>query len=252
MTRSKEARMKKVFVVMCMLNMGYFSYADEVLNEKKSSGTEEFQKFGEPNKLISGAYWGIGVGLARIQHKVDFWDGTAKKESAEHQSSSAAQTELSLLMGFGAPFYKRYYIGLELEFFKRFSGSTKDYNELHIHHCGNSSFNFEARVGYLFPKSGNLVFATAGMSRIFGRTSFGKDTKKTETSFGSFFPTIGCGFEHKINHNWNFRVDARYVISSKENEQSVKADSKVFKYEGKANRVAVRIAITRSINTGFF
>lgn len=240
--------MKKVFVVLCALSAAHSSYAEEILTEQRA-GQEEFQRFDEPYKTVSGAFWGVGLGAARTQHKVDFAQGNSEER---HHSSSALQAELSLLMGFGAPFHGRCYAGLEFELFRRFSGKTRDYDDqLHIHHCMNMSFNFDARFGYLFPKNGNLIFLTAGVSRVFGRVSFEKD-KKPESSFGSFFPAVGCGIEHKINSNWNVRADCRYVISSRDNEHEVIVNRRRYRYKGKANRAAVRFAVTRSINTSFF
>jgi len=249
--------MKKILFFVGMFNSINFTYADEVLAEKKvaddksviTQNGEDFQEFGEPTKTISGAYWGLGLGLSRTQHKIEFTENNSSKTS---KSSSAAQVEASILLGFGTAFYKRYYAGLEVEVFNRFKGSNKNIdNKLNINHCRNMSLNFDTRFGYLFPKSGNLIFITAGVSRLFGRVSFGDD-KKNESSFGSFFPTVGFGFEHRINYNWNVRADYHYVISSKDNEHEVTANGNKYKYQGKANRMGIRLSFIRNINSSLF
>lgn len=268
--------MKKILLFLVILSACRFANADEILAEEKFpevSGTtvtteyktheekqdDEFQKFGEPQKVISGAYWGIGLGLSRTQHKIEFAkltaDGKIDGEKKKHTSSDM-QPEISVLVGFGAPVYKRYYAGIEIEFFNRFGGKTKDYDDkLHIHHCKNMSLNLDGRFGYLFPEKGNLIFITAGVSRVFGRVSF-EDEKKPTSSFGSFFPTVGVGFEHRINYNWNWRVDYHYVISTKDDDHVVKAGPKdtqtSYTYQGKANRMALRFVITRSFNNSWW
>lgn len=270
--------MKKVSLFLGMLCACHLACAEEILAEEKipeiseetekndykihneqNENNDEFQRFGEPYRVISGAYWGFGFGLSRTQHKIEFAklkdDGKIDGEKKNH-TSSGMQSEISFLMGFGAPIYKRYYAGMEIEFFDRLGGKTTDYDDkLHVHHCKNMSLNFEGRFGYLLPESGNLVFMTAGVSRIFGRVSFG-DEKKPTSSFGSFFPTVGLGFEHRINYNWNWRVDYHYVISSKDNDHKVKTGSKdaptSYTYQGKANRMALRLVITRSINSSWW
>lgn len=231
---------------------GEVSFANKDVDAKTGEDAKqsEFQELGDPYKNIGGAYWGVGLGIARTQHKIEFSEGLST-ETKQH-SSSSGQAEISLLLGFGTAFHNRWYAGLEFEVFNRLKGKTADYEDgLHIVHDSNMSFNFEGRFGYLFPEHGNLLYLTMGVSRLFGRVSFGS-AKDSRSSFGSFFPTVGLGVEHKLNSNWSMRADYRYVISSKDNEHEVATDSKVYKYRGKADRMSFRLSFIRSINNSFF
>lgn len=218
---------------------------------------EELQELDQPNKEINGAYWGLGLSVARTHHKIDLTKTVAgvPNPTITHSSpsSTAAQIEASFLVGFGTSFWSKYYTGLELEVFRRFRGKTSHFDDLHVEHSQNTSFNFEGRLGYLFPKKGNMIYLTAGVSRLYSRAYFGDDRSKNVTSFGSFFPTVGVGFEHRINAKWNVRFDYRYVISSKERDQGVKLNNKTtYSYRGKPGRMSFRIAVTRNINHSLY
>lgn len=207
---------------------------------------------GEPVRNISGAYYGIGIGLARTHHKLNFLGN-----NGFHYNSSAYQPELSFIVGFGAPIWERWYAGIELDLFHRFKGKTAHLdNGIHLEHSANSSVNMDVRFGYLFPEFGNMVYLTAGFSRIFAKVRFNveKDNfnKKCSTSFGSFVPTIGLGVEHKINHLWSVRLDYRFAIPSNEKEQIVKNYAGTWHYKGKANRMNIRLSITRDIANSLY
>ncbi|MDR3187439.1 MAG: porin family protein [Holosporaceae bacterium] len=216
------------------------------LKEQESSGKngragefeDEFSELSEPHRNVSGAYYGLGLGSSLISHKVTYGKGEGQKSSSK---KNAHQFDISLILGFGAPFYGRCYAGVEWDLFKRFSKKTSYENEIGIIHSANIGLNMDVRFGYLFPEHGSMVYFTAGFARIVGRVTFNRGS--TEGSFGSFYPTLGVGVEHKINHRWNVRGDFRLAITSKDDNKY----SHGWKYEAKPNRIAFRVSITRNI-----
>ncbi|MDR1375297.1 MAG: porin family protein [Holosporaceae bacterium] len=203
-----------------------------------NKSADDFFELSEPHKSISGAYCGLGAGLSLISHNVSYAKSGGSEASCK---KNASQFDFSLICGFGAPFYGKYYAGVECDFFKRFSKKTSYNNEIGIIHSANIGANMDVRFGYLFPEHGSMAYLTAGFARIVGRITF--DKSNGEGSFGSFYPTVGLGLEHKINHRWNVRGDFRIAITSKD-------DNKYYgnwKYEAKPNRISFRLSITRSI-----
>jgi hypothetical protein len=216
------------------------------LKEQRPSGKDkladefkdELPELSEPYRNVSGAYYGLGLGSSIISHKVTYSKGEDQKSDFK---KNAHQFDVSLIAGFGAPFYDRYYAGIEFDIFKRFSKKTSYNDEIGIIHSSNIGLNMDVRFGYLFPEHGSMVYLTAGFARIVGRVTF--DKGNTEGSFGSFYPTVGVGLEHKINHQWNVRGDFRMAITSKDDNKY----SHNWKYEAKPNRIAFRVSITRNI-----
>ncbi|GHT95109.1 hypothetical protein FACS1894122_12350 [Alphaproteobacteria bacterium] len=198
--------------------------------------------------------------------------GDGVEENILDLSSSANQYDLSLIAGFGAPFHKNWYAGIEFALFKRFGERKKDNGLIGIKHSSIIGMDMDVRLGYLFPQSGNLLYVTIGFTRILGRATFPQDKERRgEVSFGSFYPTFGFGIEHKINHNWNIRGDFRISLTSKDDNKShrsnkeevVKFDKnkatdkdkvgysldsgKDLKFDAKPARYSFRISITRNI-----
>jgi hypothetical protein len=166
---------------------------------------------------------------------------------------TAHQFDVSLIGGFGAPFYRTYYTGIELDLFRRFYAKTSYNGEVGIIHSNHFGLNMDVRFGYLLPRHGAMIFVTAGFAKILGKMSFDADPQRghvnnPDSSFGSSYPTFGFGAERKINHLWNIRGDFRISITSKDDNKSLKANSSShWKYEAKPSRMAVRISITRNI-----
>jgi hypothetical protein len=213
-------------------------------SNKEPAAADEFLELAEPQRNISGAYYGAGLTLSSISHGVKV--EKAGQPTVDFKKTSV-QFDLSLIGGFGSAFYKQYYAGLELELFKRLGGKTSYHNDgnVGLTHHATIGLNMDVRFGYLFPEQGCLAYTTVGFARVLGRVAIRDDAKqnKREGSFGSFYPTFGVGVERKINHRWNVRADLRLSITSKESEKHVAG----WKYEGKPNRTAFRISITRSI-----
>jgi hypothetical protein len=227
--------MKKVLVLLCCSSS--IAFADELKT------TSEFVDLGEPEKEIGGAYGGFGVALSRISHKLDAL-GNFHKESFR---SSSNQWDLSLIGGFGSAFYKKYYIGIEMDFFRR-AGSGANYSSnkaVAVVHNSSIGLNMDVRFGYLYPQQGYLIYATAGFARVVGRGRFQNANNYLEGSFGSFYPTFGIGFEKKVTHKWNIRADFHASVTSKDENKSIAGT--YWKYEAKPNRMAIRISVTRSI-----
>lgn len=249
--------MRKLLSVCALTCFCSLTVADGGLEKlEELQPDEELQQLGEPYKNISGAYYGFGLGTSIISHRVKAWNTTG----GETPKRTANQLETSLIGGFGAAFYKRYYSGLELEFFKRFSGGGKKDGSIGVAHPSSMGINMDVRLGYLFPEQGNLLYMTVGFARIIGHARFGNgsrtlpggrvvndDKKYINRSFGSFYPTVGCGFEHKVDHNWNVRLDARYSITYKDDGKVVRVNGDTWNYEGKPSRISLRCSVVRCL-----
>ncbi|MDR2067468.1 MAG: porin family protein [Holosporaceae bacterium] len=207
-------------------------------NKSGSEFMDEFSDLSEPHRNVSGAYYGLGLASSIVAHKVTYGKGGALMSSLK---KSAHQFDVSLIFGFGAPFYDRYYAGIELDLFKRFPKKTSYNDEIGVIHSSNIGLNMDVRFGYLFPEHGSMIYITAGFARVVGKVTFDKGA--TEGSFGSFYPTFGVGLEHKINHRWNVRGDFRIALASKDDNKY----SHGWKYEAKPGRIAFRVSITRNI-----
>ncbi|MDR1333865.1 MAG: hypothetical protein LBJ71_01455 [Holosporaceae bacterium] len=234
--------MRKVLIFLCCSFSAAFVVAAEYSgDESKTAG--EFLDLGEPEKEIGGAYAGLGVTLSRISHNLKA-KGTAASSSEVNLDSSGNQWDVSLIGGFGSAFYKRYYAGIEMDFFKRISGNTKysSNRDIAIVHNSTMGLNMDIRFGYLYPQ-GYLIYSTIGFARVLGRGLFKHGTDYVEGSFGSFYPTFGVGLEKKMNHRWNIRADFHISLTSKDDNKS----KSIWKYEAKPKRMAFRISITRSI-----
>ncbi|GHU14293.1 hypothetical protein FACS189449_10770 [Alphaproteobacteria bacterium] len=272
--------MKKVFVCSLLFAFGvFFSVASSSNSDVSNAGDsgdkaknldngDDFLELSEPERIVSGAYWGVGLGWSRISHKLSNIQKVSAGSSATpasttpvegagnrvdniaNLSSSASQYDLSLIAGFGAPFYKNYYAGIEFSMFKRFGQRKKDFDgeDIGIKHSSTMGLDMDVRVGYLFPENGNLLYATIGFARVLGRVTLKKkDANPAEVSFGSFYPTFGVGVEHKVDHNWSIRGDFRMCITSKDDGKSYKANKTEWKFDAKPSRYAFRISVTRSI-----
>lgn len=231
---------KVLFWGACMLVAS--AYGDDI--ELGEVGADDFQELGEPSKIISGAYWGLETNAAFIKHNVDVENNNQRSS----YSSSSTQMELGLLGGFGAAFHQKWYTGIELKIFRRFKGKTEDHDKVHIEHTQNTSLAMDVRLGRLFPQQGNLVYGSFGFTRVFGRVYFdGNNGAREYGSFGSFYPTIGIGIEHKIGNMCNVRCAAQYTITTKDNKHATRVGNTTWQREGKPNRFSIGVAVTRSI-----
>ncbi len=240
-------------IVIALLTVAFYSVNAES-TENTAKDDNEFIELGEPCKYVSGAYYGLGLGVSHISHKVNALKNNVGKVS---MSKSSNQYDLSLIAGFGSAFYKRYYAGIELEMFKRFKGSNSGNDELTVVFPSTIGMNMDVRFGYQLPENGSLVYLTAGFARVLGKTAFAVTTnnrkhKTIEVSHGSFYPTFGVGLEYKVNHNWNVRGDFRFSITSKDDNKYVRVNNSTWKFDAKPSRIAFRISVTRNIGTSFF
>lgn len=228
--------MKKILVGLLLLSdVGVWA---------ESSNDSDFMDLDDPYQYVTGAYWGISVGPTFVKHKL-----TADSVS-QSTSISKTQFDFGLLAGFGTSFYKDYYVGIEMEVMERMGKGTHYGNEkdpFGLRFQSQFGLNMNVRFGYLFPKQGNMVYAMAGFSRTLGK-AVGKNadgSKEIEQSFGSYFPIVGIGIEHKINYDWNVRLDVKYSITSKDSDKCMYKGGPT--YSAKPKSVGIRLSLTRNI-----
>lgn len=213
--------------------------------ESAAPSDSDFQPLADPDRKISGAYYGVGLGMSDISNKLNVVknDGTGLK-----RKQSANQFDLSLIGGFGTVLYQRYYAGVEFDFFKRLPKKTKWFeNEgVGVVHKSNIGLNMDVRFGYQFPQRGTMVYMTAGFARVLGEMLASSNGATTKLTFGSFFPTAGLGVEHQVNQSVNIRADARFSFGSKEKKHAI-VNGTSCELQGKPNRIAFRLSVTRNI-----
>ncbi|MDR1551079.1 MAG: hypothetical protein LBS14_00095 [Holosporaceae bacterium] len=225
--------------------------AEDMVTEKSS---EDFQQLAEPERRVTGAYYGSGVTLERITHNIQVekyaLQGLRAVKVEEIGVESTRSTfAMSLLAGFGTAVYKDYYTGIETEFFWRRAGSSKfnEKGDVGVRHPATQGFGMDVRFGKQFPNRGLLVYTTVGFVRVLGRAMF--HTYNAEGSFGSFFPALGGGVEYKINHLWNVRAYAKIALTNKDDNKLMKRLP--YKYDGKSEYLSMGVSVTRSILAGF-
>jgi hypothetical protein len=235
---------KAFFLSVFLCSVVFTASADADIVNDKSEMSEEFSELGEPQKNIGGAYYGLGLSLSMTSHNLK---GTKPRSEELNFKSSSNQKDISLIGGFGAAFYKRYYAGIEMDFFKRFSGSTNYSHDrqLGIAHNSAMGLNMDVRFGYLYPQYGYLVYGTFGFARIQGQALLNCGSYYAEGSFGSFYPTFGAGIEKRLNHHWNIRADFRISATVKDDNRYIRGTT--WKYEAKPGRTAFRFSVIRSI-----
>jgi len=89
-----------------------------------------------------------------------------------------------------------------------------------------------------------MIYVTAGFSRTLGKIV--AKSNGSSAGFGSYFPTVGLGYEYKINASWNIRIDGRYSITSKDTGKVVVSDNR-WDCSVKPQRTSIRLSITRNI-----
>ncbi|MBR1734433.1 MAG: outer membrane beta-barrel protein [Alphaproteobacteria bacterium] len=219
------------------------SYAQNNDRYSIKNDASDFQKFEEPDQKISGAYYGLGLGLSNISNQLHVYknDGT----SLNHKKS-ANQYDISLIGGFGTVLYNKYYAGVEFDFFKRLPKKTTWFDKVGIVHKANMGLNMDVRFGCQFPKQGNLLYVTVGFARVLGEMQADNNGTINKATFGSFFPTAGIGIEHRMNQKVNIRGDFRYTFGSKE-RKSMPFNGNTAEFQGKPKRFAFRLSVVRSI-----
>ncbi len=209
----------------------------------------DFEELDEPYQYVTGAYWGVTFGPTFVKNKLAANNATEAR--SQNTSISKTQFDVGLMAGFGTSFYRDYYIGVEMEMINR-SGKGIHYGNVYdpfyLRFQSQFGLNMNVRFGYLFPKQGNMVYAMIGFSRTLGK-AIGENAagrKEVEQSFGSYFPIVGFGIEHKINYDWNIRLDVKYSITSKDSEKKMYKDAP-WTYEARPQSIGVRLSVTRSI-----
>ena len=215
----------------------------------ENANNNDFMELDEPYRYVTGAYWGLSVGPTFVKHKLTAHNETA--DTYQKTSFSKTQFDLALLGGFGTSFYKDYYVGIEMEMMKRF-GKGEHYkngsDKFGLKFNSQFGLNMNVRFGYLFPKQGNMVYALVGFSRTLGKVIEKKaDGSNNEKSFGSYFPTVGIGIEHKMNYDWNVRLDVKYSITSSDSNRRIGGKIDPWVYTAKPQSVGVRLSVTRNI-----
>lgn len=205
---------------------------------------EDFIPLDEPESRIGGLYTGFSIGHSWISHKA-----TVKFAGGQEQfKKTSGQMDYAWIIGFGTAILKDYYTGLELQVMKR-TGSKTHYNETNrIGFKFSSQFgmNMDVRFGKLFPQSGGLLFMTAGFHRVLGKTEIRTPFGIKEKGFGSYYPTIGLGYEKKINGRWMIRADCKYSITSNTTDSTDRFTSTEYKVQ--PQRIGVDLAILRNID----
>lgn len=234
--------MKKV---LSILFIGVAAFAEDNDVVDYSEDNDSFIELSEPSKYISGAFWGIGGGPSFISHKLNAHNETANQD--RHVKKSAVQYDLAFLFGFGTLFYRDYYAGINFEIMQRF-GKGKSYDEdLGFKFSSQFGINMDVRFGYLFPQQGNLLYTSVGFTRTLGKVLFKGTGQNTEIGFGSYFPTFGLGFEHKINHLWNAGICAKYSITSKDSKDNIAGGGQKWSYKAKPWVTIFKFYVTRNI-----
>ncbi|MDR3180257.1 MAG: porin family protein [Holosporaceae bacterium] len=244
--------MKKLFICSLFLVFDVFSSVKDPADVPNDASEDDFLELSEPHKTISGAYWGVGLGIANIKHKLNATYGTTpERRESVSLSSSANQYDFALIAGFGSAFYKKYYAGIDFLLFRRFSKKTEFADgEIGLRHTSSVGFDMDVRIGYLLPESGNLIYGTVGFARVVGSVVFKRNNQmdaRYSTSFGSFYPTFGVGMEHKINDTWSIRGDLRMSITSKDDGKQCKVDNKVWIFDVKPSKLSIRLFVTHGI-----
>jgi hypothetical protein len=222
--------------------------------EKKDvpASSDEYLQLSEPERRVSGAYVGAGLMLSRISNSVL----VRRNDSVvDDYKKTAMQPDLSLICGFGSTFYKQYYAGVELAFFKRFSKKTSRFRtnlayDVELTHEASIGLNMDVRFGLQLPQQATLVYVTVGFARVIGSSAIvHSNGNKLRKSFGSFYPTFGFGAEYKINPKWNVRGDVRFSITSRDGRAYIVRDTTrmMWNTAGKPNRIAFGVSITRSM-----
>ncbi len=106
--------------------------------------------------------------------------------------------------------------------------------------------NMDVRFGRLFPQSGGLLFITAGFHRVLGKVEILTARRVIEKGFGSYYPTIGLGYEKKINDKWMIRADCKYLITSNTTDSTDRFTNTEYKVQ--PQRIGVDLAILRNID----
>jgi hypothetical protein len=196
----------------------------------------DFQKLSEPERRISGAYYGLGLGASMMSHSIL----VRRAASDSTLKSTATQLDLSLILGFGSDFYNKYYAGIEFDMFKRFPVKRKKFTfegqNVCVEHQASIGLNMDARFGYQLPHKGILPYVTVGFARVIGNVN--------GSSFGSFYPTFGIGIEHKLNQKCNVRFDIRAALTSKEDQKTI---GNYMTAESRPSKFSVRISFTRNL-----
>ena len=202
----------------------------------------DFQELAEPNRNISGAYYGLGYDLSFFSHKINATNSATSAQKSIKKSGT--QNGIALIGGFGSCFKRDYYIGIEFEIMHRLAGKTSYEGDLCVKFTKQFGINMDVRFGRLFHQLGRMLYATAGFSRALGKIV---TNANDANGFGSYFPTFGVGFEQKLNASWNFRVDARYSITSKDTDKVVRTSVARYSCSAKPQRMSIRLAITKNI-----
>ena len=211
--------------------------------------SDDFVELDEPYQYITGAYWGITVGPTFVKHKLTADNNVTK--ATQRTTLSKTQFDLGLMAGFGTSFRDDYYVGIEMEMVKRVGKGIHYKNEgdtFGLKFSPQFGLNVNVRFGYQFPRYGNMVYVMVGFSRTLGKV-VGKGTNGSSDihkGFGSYYPIVGVGVEHKVNHDWNVRLDVKYSITSNDSNQKLYEKSP-WVYEVKPQSVGVRLSVTRNI-----
>lgn len=234
--------MRKFLVGLIVLSNGY------VFAQNLTNG--DFEELDEPYQYITGAYWGVSVGPTFVKHRLTASNDSDKNVSQD-TSISKAQFDLGLMAGFGTSFHDDYYVGIEMEVAKRFGRGVHYKNKGDVFGLEfNPQFvlNMNVRFGYQLPKYGSMVYAMVGFSRTLGKV-VGKNadgSNDIHEVFGSYYPIVGLGVEHKINYDWNVRLDVKYSITSSDSDQRLYEKSP-WVYKIKPQSMGVRLSVTRNI-----
>jgi opacity protein-like surface antigen len=207
---------------------------------------DDFQKLSDPYNYISGAYYGLGIGISRISHSIK---ALVDHEETRNLKSSSNQYDVSILTGFGTNFHNRFYVGIELELFGRLPKRKKTEGDLSIEHTLSMGLNMDVRLGYQFPENGIMPYATFGFSKVGGKALITRANKNISVAFGSFYPTCGLGVEYKLSHSWHIRGDCRIAITSKDDSNKKRSidNATTCTLIGKPNKVSFRISVAKSI-----
>ncbi|MDR3155710.1 MAG: porin family protein [Holosporaceae bacterium] len=228
------------------------SVADNIVGHSAEK-VEKFQELSHPYRYISGVYCGAGVGVSLASCAVSAVQNPGNINIPTFKDS-ANQLAISICSGFGTNVYRRIYLGIELEILKKMSKKIKDNENLAIKFRPLLGFSMDIRMGYQFPEQGLMLFLTAGFCRICEQMAIvangvsPNDNNNRWYTFGSFYPTVGCGAEYKLDHDWSARIDFRIAITSKDDSRKdIGIDALRYNLVGKPNNTTLKFSLTRNI-----
>jgi hypothetical protein len=122
-------------------------------------------------------------------------------------------------------------------------------------HAGSHGGKFERGIicpevalkcGYLLSSMESILFMKVMVSKLNGTYTYNSDDKEVcRVAANVFVPSIGLGFERKINKKWGASLEASFPLSGK-----IKSVGDTVEHVVKAKSTNVRLMVTYSVTQG--